>query len=871
VLAVAIVVATGAAACGSSTTTSVTSPSSKCGVSVSSPGTPLPAAGGPGQIAVTTARECAWSAASEGAWLSIKAGASGQGDGTVQFEASSNPDPAVRRGAIVLNSQRAEITQAAGECVVTLGEDAASFDPAGGSGRIEVRASSALCTWTAVADADWITVRSGGSGTGAGSASFDVAATSGPPRTGSITIAGRRFTVTQSQGCSFSFNPTAYQTGSEGGTGNVAVTTTPGCAWTAVSNVDWITVTAGGAATSGPGTVSFNIASTPGPPRSATLTIAGLPFTVSQAQGCSYTLSPDNGSVAAAGGIVPVAVTAGPGCAWAAASNTPWITIPSGSSGAGNGTVQLTVSGTTGPNRSGTATIAGRTFTVNQGQGCSFTLSAANGSIDAGGGQGSFSVQTEGGCAWSANEAAEWLSISSGATGAGNGTVRFTATANTGAARTAVITAAGQAFTVSQAAGCSYSLSSTSAGVPGAGASGTVGVTAGGGCTWTAASNAGWINITGGSRGTGDGTVSFTAAAQTGAARTGTLTIAGLTFTISQSESCSYSVSVNQQNVAAGGGPLAVNVTTAAGCRWTASTNVPWIGVPSGAGGTGDGAVQLTVAANSGGARTGTATVAGRTVTINQGSGCSYVIAPTAQTIPAQGSGGTVTISAAAECTWTATTGDQWAHFTGPTSGTGGGTVQFTADQNTGPARTGTLMIAGQPFTLSQDGACAYTVAPETFTRGSGAATDRLDVTAAAACGWTAVSNMPWVTITTGASGTGAGSVEFALSANSAPARTGTLTVATRTVTVSQESGCTFALSAPSFAAPPAGGPGSVNVTTTAGCAWTAVSQVPWITVTAGAAGSQDGQVMFLVEQNGTGAPRSGTILIAGQTFTVTQ
>jgi hypothetical protein len=41
--------------------------------------------------------------------------------------------------------------------------------------------------------------------------------------------------------------------------------------------------------------------------------------------------------------------------------------------------------------------------------------------------------------------------------------------------------------------------------------------------------------------------------------------------------------------------------------------------------------------------------------------------------------------------------------------------------------------------------------------------------------------------------------------------------------------------------------------------------------VTAGAAGSQDGQVMFLVEQNGTGAPRSGTILIAGQTFTVTQ
>src|SRR4029079_4745876 len=101
---------------------------------------------------------------------------------------------------------------------------------------------------------------------------------------------------------------------------------------------------------------------TAGPPRSATLTIAGQPFTVTQAQGCRYTLAPDSASVPAGGGRVPVTVAAGSGCAWTASSNDPWITIASATPSSGNGTVQLTVAATTGPNRSGTATIAGRTF-----------------------------------------------------------------------------------------------------------------------------------------------------------------------------------------------------------------------------------------------------------------------------------------------------------------------------------------------------------------------------------------------------------------------------------------------------------------------------------------------------------------------------
>ena len=182
--------------------------------------------------------------------------------------------------------------------------------------------------------------------------------------------------------------------GAEGGTGNVAVTAAgASCPWSVSNSVDWITVTAGSGNNTGSGAVSFTVAPTAGPPRSANLTIAGLPFTVSQAQGCSYALSPDSASVPGGGGTVPVTVTTGAGCAWTAASNDPWIAIASATPSSGNGTVQLTVAATTGPNRSGTATIAGRTFTVNQGQGCTFSINPASTSIDAGGGQGSFDVQ----------------------------------------------------------------------------------------------------------------------------------------------------------------------------------------------------------------------------------------------------------------------------------------------------------------------------------------------------------------------------------------------------------------------------------------------------------------------------------------------
>jgi Zn-dependent metalloprotease len=82
---------------------------------------------------------------------------------------------------------------------------------------------------------------------------------------------------------------------------------------------------------------------------------------------------------------------------------------------------------------------------------------------------------------------------------------------------------------------------------------------------------------------------------------------------------------------------------------------------------------------------------------------------------------------------------------------------------------------------------------------------------------------------------------------------------------------CTFSISPTSASSPAAGGSGTVNVTATAGCSWSAVSNSGFITITSGALGSGNGSVGYRVDANTASTSRTGTVTIAGQTFTLTQ
>ncbi len=169
---------------------------------------------------------------------------------------------------------------------------------------------------------------------------------------------------------------------------------------------------------------------------------------------------------------------------------------------------------------------------------CSYYVSPLSNSVPASGGTGLVLISTGTSCTWSAQSNVSWISIAAGSSGTGSGAVSYTVAPNTSSSsRTGTLTIAGQTHTVTQSAAqpCSFALSATSNSFPAAGGSAGVLVTSGSGCSWTAASNAAWITITAGSSGSGNGTVSYTVAANASSTqRTGRLTIAALTYTITQ-------------------------------------------------------------------------------------------------------------------------------------------------------------------------------------------------------------------------------------------------------------------------------------------------------------------------------------------------
>jgi len=82
---------------------------------------------------------------------------------------------------------------------------------------------------------------------------------------------------------------------------------------------------------------------------------------------------------------------------------------------------------------------------------------------------------------------------------------------------------------------------------------------------------------------------------------------------------CSYSLSAVEKTVAAGGGPLEVDVVTGQGCQWTARSNAGWITITSSANGSGSGTVSLEATPNNSNvSRLATVAIAGRTLVVRQ-------------------------------------------------------------------------------------------------------------------------------------------------------------------------------------------------------------------------------------------------------------
>lgn len=128
------------------------------------------------------------------------------------------------------------------------------------------------------------------------------------------------------------------------------------------------------------------------------------------------------------------------------------------------------------------------------------------------GGNGNFQIGTASGCGWTISTTSSFISIDSPTSGLGNSNVNFSVAANSGAARTGLITITDgfnpRTFQIQQGAGCPSSLSVTTANFPATGQTGSVAVNAGSDCTWQAVSNVSWVEVTS-SQQTGNGMATF--------------------------------------------------------------------------------------------------------------------------------------------------------------------------------------------------------------------------------------------------------------------------------------------------------------------------------------------------------------------------
>lgn len=170
---------------------------------------------------------------------------------------------------------------------------------------------------------------------------------------------------------------------------------------------------------------------------------------------------------------------------------------------------------------------------------------------------------------------------------------------------------------------------------------------------------------------------------------------------------------------------------------------------------------------------------------------------------------------------------------------------------------------------------CSYSASVTASSFPAAGGTGTANVTAGAGCTWFANTTASFVTVSAG-QGSGNGSVQFTVAANSSTAsRTATLVVAGQSFTITQAGVpapvCTYVLNGTGRTFDAAGGLGGVDMRAPAGCAWTAQSDAPWLTITGGAAGNGDGTISFGVAANPDPSQRVGRITAAGNTFTVTQ
>ena len=432
-------------------------------------------------------------------------------------------------------------------CSYSLSDSSASFRAGGGSGSLSV-ASSTDCVWAAVANQSWLHTTSSGSGNGTVNYTVD-ANTSASPRSGTITVGGQSFTVTQGgvppaitqQPVSqvVATGATAYFTVGVTGSGLFFRWYKDGAVLANnahISGADSATLVIAGAQAADAGYYQAQIYNASGWTNSAVVSL-GV---------CYNVFSPASAMFAAAGGSGSVSNACGGSIV--ASASVYWLHITSGGSGGVSHAITYSVdANTSASTRTGTITVGGQSFTVTQaGVPPVVTRQPTNQAVAVGATAYFTASATGPSLTW------QWQKDGANLTEGGHYTGVYTPTlvvnnvqpGDAGQYSVWVSNAAGWAKSSNATLTvCAYSVSAANAGFGPSGGTNSVIVSHNCGLSYSVTNPAPWVHILSGAAGATPGTLVYRVDANPAAtARSAVLAISGQTHTVFQAGTDTWTI-----------------------------------------------------------------------------------------------------------------------------------------------------------------------------------------------------------------------------------------------------------------------------------------------------------------------------------------
>jgi hypothetical protein len=825
-------------------------------------------------FAVMTDKE--WAVTSNQEWCTVSP-KSGKADGKISFSVETSTESTPRTAAVTVRAgamlKTVTVTQSSGFNVST---ENLTFSATAGNATVSILSVS---KWTVESDRSWCTV-SPASGSSSGEVTVSVLANADDAeRSATLTVKVGEKTekiVVKQASAALSLSAESFELTAAKDEGSFDISSNTG--WTVTSDQSWCTVSQ--ASGSNHATVKFNVTTNTATARTATITVkAGnitKQITVSQ-EAPALTVSDEQFSVLSSAGSASFNITSN--TEWTVAGNRDWCTV-SQVSGSKNAVISFSVKeNATAAERTATITVSAgsiiKTITVTQAAAESkLSVSPDNFTVAATNGSNTFTIASS--AHWTVSSNQSWCTVSP-SSGSNNGTVTITTAANTtNAARTAVITVTSGAITKQVTAvqpALSFSLSMNNFSMSAASGSNSFTVT--GNTGWTATSNQSWCTVSPAS-GTGNGSVTFSLTANTtNAERTASIAIksGNETQTVSisqQGANASFSVSQNAFSLSSTAGNNSLTVTGTG--NWTAVSNQSWCTV-SPASGTGSGTVNIATAANTTNApRTATITVTAgtntQTVTVTQqSSNATFAISQNSFHINSAANIKTFNITC--NSAWTVASNQSWCTVV-PASGSGNGTVSFTATANTvTAARTAIITVKSGTETLTvtvlQQNSNTLTVSQNNITVDAAGGEKTFNVQSTTS--WTASCDQSWCTVSP-ASSSENHAVTAKISANTGTnARNATITITdgvnTKTVSVSQQGiSSSLSVSKNSFSVAASGGTNTFNIFKTEKSNWELYvsSDQTWCRVI-----ESNGTATVTTSENATTASRTATVTVIYQ------